>query len=230
MHDDLGEHVTRDTATDPAWLTNQIAHALRNQIFAALVHAEVLQQRVQQDPTLRRGVDALFTQVKRLETTIDEMLLFGRDVPVERSPVRVAGLLEEIAAEYRQGRRAEPADVRLAVDAELEASWDPRAVRVILERLLENAVQHSPAPHTVELAASADGTDIVLSVSDRGEGVAEDVRERAFEPFFPQHQGRIGLGLTVAQKFAHALGGRVSLEPRPGGGTVACCRLPLDDG
>lgn len=230
MCDDRCDDVPRDPAIDPAWLTNQIAHALHNQIFAAQIHAEVLQQRVKDDPILRQGVETLFAQVKRLESTIQEMLLYGREVPVERSSVRVRGLLEEIAAEYRQGRRVEAAEVTVEANDALTARWDPRGVRIILERLLDNAVQHSPVPHTIELTASRRSAEILLTVEDRGEGVAEGADERIFQPFYPQHQGRIGLGLAVARRFARALGGDLSLAPRSGGGTRACCHLPAGNG
>ena len=94
--------------------------------------------------------------------------------------------------------------------------------------MLDNAVQHTEAPHEIRISALADpdGT-VTITVSDQGAGIAPEILERALLPFFPQHSGRPGLGLAIAEKFARFLGGRIEIESVQGAGTVARCVLPL---
>jgi two-component system NtrC family sensor kinase len=73
-------------------------------------------------------------------------------------------------------------------------------------------------------------TALGLSVSDDGEGIREEDRDRVFEPFFttkPAGRGT-GLGLPVVRNIVLAHGGQVGFEPRPGGGTVFTVVLPLE--
>jgi len=221
-----------ENATDTEWLVNQVAHALRNPIFAALVQTEALSIRASQIPDVDRAIDSLYRQLKRLEAQVDDMLLYGRPARCTRARVAVEDIVQPIAESYGRGEREEPAEVTIdnQVGA-VEVEWDPNAVKIILERLLDNAVQHTPPPHQVrDQLAAADGDRLVLTVSDRGEGIPEDLMERVFLPFFPQHRGRQGLGLAIVRKLADALGGTVTISSKPEVGTEARCVLPRQAG
>lgn len=217
-----------DVTAHSEWLVNQIAHALRNPIFAALVQAESLSLKAASSPDLARSANLLHQQLGRLESTLEEMLLFGRLAPVRRQSVDLRRMLDEIAAARRDGERGEPAQVVVTGSAP-PANLDQNAVRTILDRLIDNAVQHSPEPHLVELAlGTTDGGWVRIEVRDSGDGIPAEIQEQMFEPFFPQHRGRPGLGLAVARKFARALGGDLTVESAPDRGTVATVELPPD--
>jgi signal transduction histidine kinase len=215
---------------DSEWLVNQIAHALRNPIFAALVQVDALSLRTGQQPEARRAIETLQRQLRRLEETINDMLLFGRRVQLKRTAVDVDELVTTVADVYRRGERQEPAAVTVRpAGSGLSASWDPAAVRSILERLLDNAVQHSKPPHRVELRVEPDAEGrVTLAVRDEGEGIPHELRDRVMLPFFPQHRGRPGLGLAIAMKLTEQLGGTLTLESQPGVGTEVRVCLPRE--
>jgi len=218
-----------DPTADREWLVNQIAHALRNPIFAATVQTEALHLRAGDPDAVIKTADALHGQLQRLSQNIDEMLLFGRPIRPAFERVSAAEIAATLVNRYRNGDREEPAEVTAeTVDPELAGFWDRNAVLVILERLLDNAVQHTEAPHRVRLAAAAtDDGMVVFRVSDDGAGIPPDILERALLPFFPQHSGRPGLGLAIADKFARFFGGSIEIDSAPGSGTVVRCILPL---
>jgi signal transduction histidine kinase len=220
---------TAELGTDSEWLVNQIAHALRNPIFAALVQAESISLKAADIEPVARSARILHEQLQRLETSIQEMLLYGRPAHIQRRPVVVRELLEKIASGYRSGSRGEVAQVIVSGDIDdLRATWDPEGVTIIMERVVDNAVQHSPEPHLVEIVASRAGDRVRIEVRDLGDGVQADVRDQAFLPFYPQHRGRPGLGLSIAAKFATALGGSAAFGPDPGTGTSVVVDLPLN--
>jgi signal transduction histidine kinase len=226
--------VTKPQPPDPIeadreWLVNQIAHALRNPIFAASVQAEALQLRRNDPQAMLETADNLRAQLQRLSANIDEMLLFGRPIELDPEELSVAELVETIAGRYRAGDRQDPAAVvTLAeVDPDLVAFWDRRAVTVILERLLDNAVQHTDEPHDIELGVGAGQDSIELTVRDRGEGIGPSILDSAKLPFFPQHSGRPGLGLAIADKFTRALGGTLTIDSSEGLGTTVRIVVPI---
>ncbi len=212
---------------DTEWLVNQVAHALRNPIFAAMVQADAIAMRAASDPTLTRPAATLAGQLERLERILEEMLLFGRPARLAPRRARAASLAEELAASYAEGVRGEAAEVTLRLaDPSLEVEWDPDAVRAVLERLLDNAVQHTEPPHRVELRLAHTDSTVVLEVHDEGHGMPPEILERATVPFFPQHRGRPGLGLAVARKLATAHGGRLEIASTPEVGTTVRITLP----
>ncbi len=218
-----------DANADREWLVNQIAHALRNPIFAATVQTEALQLRAHDPEGVAKTVESLHGQLQRLSTSIDEMLLFGRPIRGSLEPLSVTELLTSLVTRYRNGDRQQPAEVTVDdLEPDLTAHWDRNVVAIILERMLDNAVQHTDEPHEIRVSAvpGPDGT-VTIAIADRGAGVPPEILESALLPFFPQHCGRPGLGLAIADKFARFLGGRVELESDQGAGTIARCTLPL---
>ena len=104
----------------------------------------------------------------------------------------------------------------------------------ILVNLLENALRFTPAGGEVEVAARREGAQLVLSVADRGPGIAAPERERVFDAFYRPEgsladRGRAGLGLAIARTIAEAQGGSVVYDTRAGGGSVFEVRLPAAD-
>lgn len=212
---------------DAEWLVNQIAHTLRNPIFAAMVQAEAMTLRLGEGSNVANAAQLVHRQLKRLEADINEMLLYGRPPRLQPRQFDLARLVRRMAETYRRGEHGEVVEVQTVGDdhAVLLLS-DPDAVTVVLKRLLANAIQHSPSPHEIAIELKAWPSEIELAVRDHGSGIPEEIREKLFLPFYPQHSGRPGLGLAVAAKFAHALGGRLTIESMVGEGTVARFKLP----
>ncbi len=219
--------LTQEDKAGTEWLINQIAHALRNPIFAALVQSETISLRAAKHPGFAKTAGILYKQLRRVDVAINDMLLFGREARIDPRSTRVGPLVEAVAETYRQGLRGEGAEVEVEIsDPDLSATWDPNSVRIILERVLDNAVQHTVTPHCIKIQVKASDGKVTMRISDDGEGIPDDILDRVFLPFFPQHQGRTGLGLSIALKFASVLGGTITVAPRSGVGTEVCCVLP----
>jgi signal transduction histidine kinase len=77
------------------------------------------------------------------------------------------------------------------------------------------------------VAVSAADDQATLTVADEGCGMGEEVLARAFEPFYTTRPDRaLGLGLSTARAIVERHGGRITLESRPGEGTIATVVLP----
>ncbi len=98
--------------------------------------------------------------------------------------------------------------------------------------LLANAAQAIPegaeGEHRVRVELDVIDGEAWVAISDTGRGLAEEVRERAFDPFFTTRPGHgMGLGLSVSHGIVTALGGSLTLGGTPGRGATATVRLPL---
>jgi signal transduction histidine kinase len=106
----------------------------------------------------------------------------------------------------------------------------PAELNQAVLNILTNAIQASPEDGTVKLATCLVGDEVLISVSDDGPGVPEDIAARIFDPFFttrPVGDGT-GLGLSIAHTVVTAHGGRIALEPGATRGAVFTIHLPID--
>jgi signal transduction histidine kinase len=94
--------------------------------------------------------------------------------------------------------------------------------------LLVNGCEAQAAGGEVRVVCRREGRQAVVDFLDRGPGVAEADRERIFEPFFSTKDST-GLGLAICHTIVGQHGGELTVEPRPGGGSLFRMRLPASE-
>jgi two-component system sensor histidine kinase KdpD len=110
-------------------------------------------------------------------------------------------------------------------------SADAGLLERALANVIENAIAWSPSGVAVRVEAGVAGSGVAIRVIDQGPGIPPDQREEVFRPFQRLGDGAgnrptgVGLGLAVARGFVEAIGGELSLDDTPGGGTTAVFNL-----
>jgi signal transduction histidine kinase len=146
-------------------------------------------------------------------------------------PVNLQPLLTEIAGTVRSAVPAAPIHVSARAAT---AIADPEMMRAVLLNLVLNAAQASvpgdPAGagtiSDVDVRVETEGDRCTVQVLDRGPGLPADVRQRLFEPFVTTRAAGTGLGLAIAHRLTGLQGGTLTLDDRPGGGTIATVMFP----
>lgn len=219
QHDRLQEAVrARDVALATA------AHELRNPLTAVHGYAQLM----------GRHLGAVQAQVAQLERLIADLLRAGGS---EASGLELA--LEEV--DVRGEVEAAIARLRVSGQAEvsLEAAHDLPAVRAdhqrvaqVLDNVLQNAVKYSPADAPIVVRASAQTEEVVISVVDRGSGIAPQDLPFVFDRFYRGGNAGLspgrGLGLAIAKDLVLAQGGRIWAESDGAGrGATISVALPV---
>jgi C4-dicarboxylate-specific signal transduction histidine kinase len=173
---------------------------------AALVH----------DETLRLG-------------RITQSLLAGGDLVRSKieGDVPMAAVVERARALVFAGVRTGPRVVIGDGIDGLTVTADPDRLVQVLVNLLQNAhdAVRGQGKATVTIRAEVAGEHALVLIEDDGPGIADEVRQRLFEPFATSKPHGTGLGLYISFMLARAMGGDLWLDPRPVGGTVATLRL-----
>lgn len=162
-----------------------------------------------------------------MERTVTQVLGYARDAQPRLEPLDLRGLLD--AELGRRAADAEARQVRLVRDygdqaVELRADRDQLARAV--GNLVDNALAASPPAGRVVVGLRPERRQVELFVADEGPGVAEEDRERVFEPFFSKRAGGTGLGLALVRRIAEAHGGSAAVTNRGAGGAEFVLRLP----
>jgi two-component system sensor histidine kinase KdpD len=175
-------------------------------------------------------VEDVARETERLSRRIDNLLAMARldagtFVP-RPEPTPAADLFRATLDALPLALAGRAVDVSVAPETP-DLFVDPALAVEILANLLENASRAAPSGALALTAQASEGDagHVRLEVLDRGPGVPAEAK-RAAAGGAPGDAGRAGLGLTICQSLARAMGGDVTLLDRPGGGSIARADLP----
>jgi len=168
-----------------------------------------------------------------LDTILDYYAAENGEIQLNHSLINIGELVQRVAEVFRQIAAAHRIHLRVDCPMDLpDVACDLQRISQAFAHLLSNAIRFSGTQGSVEVSVGVQHGIVEIRVADRGDALSPEETQLAFLPFKrdvragarPQHG--IGLGLTVASRFAKLHGGQVRLEPRLGGGTNAYLTFP----
>nr|WP_276205798.1 HAMP domain-containing sensor histidine kinase [Streptomyces torulosus] len=206
-------------------------HELRNPLTTISGYAELA--RVGDpafEPMRQEALGRIATEVGRMSTLIDELVLLTRldlGQPLQLTCVDLAQLCRDAASAARDCHPDHPVRLLLA-PGDHTVTGDPLRLHQLVANLLNNARVHTPPGTTTTLGLGTEDGYRVIEVMDDGPGIPQELRARLFEPFVRGEATKApgsGLGLSIVTAIATAHGGTVLLEPS-GDGAWFRVRLP----
>jgi signal transduction histidine kinase len=178
--------------------------------------------------------EAIENQTARLSELLDELTqLRSLDAPGAShfDEVDLHALVQSLYKEF------EPAAIAAGVDLQCHSEHvdlvtDQKLVETVLRNFITNAFRYTPRGERIVIGCALVHRQVVLSVSDTGIGIAAEHQQRIFDRFFRTAEARdrisggTGLGLTIARRAAHSLGGHIELESELGHGSDFRLVLP----
>lgn len=191
-------------------LAADASHQLRTPLTALSMRLEEIVETADSEPQAVKDEAAIaLAQVERLTDVVERLLTNSRD---RRSDSAVTFDIDEVVLqqveEWRAAYRGAGRAIVHSGRPELKAVGTPGAVATVLATLVENALMHGDG--TVALRTRIAANQVVIEVSDEGEGVAADLGSRVFERTV-SGRNSTGIGLAVARDLAEADGGRLEL-------------------
>ncbi|MBX3648789.1 MAG: HAMP domain-containing protein [Rhodocyclaceae bacterium] len=221
----MGEQVEELLANRTTLLAG-ISHDLRTPLARIQLALGMLSEKPDRDL-----IDRVLRDVEGMNELIARCLEVSRDF-AEQASVRLnlCDLLAGVAAEFAHTG----VEIRGRKGPECNLSVRPLALRRILANLVDNAVRYGNG-QPIDIEYRVDDGRVEVCVLDRGPGIPASEREAVFRPFHrlePSRSSRTGgsgLGLAIVRQLAAANDWTVELAERPGGGTAACVRVPLEE-
>jgi signal transduction histidine kinase/HAMP domain-containing protein len=202
-----------------AWgeMARQVAHEIKNPLTPIQLTAEHLRALAERgDPSLpdvvRSAVDNILRQVVTLRETSKEFSDYASTRQVNRKPLDLKKLLDDLASGYSESReRGIDFEATIAPTTPSAFSGDERLLRGAVANLIENALQAAPGGR-VRLGSMGVDSKVVIEVEDTGPGVAPELLPKIFDPYFSTKSTGTGLGLAIARKAIEEHGGRIHAE------------------
>lgn len=205
----------------------------RVQILAAISHdlqTPITRMRLRVDLMEPSETQAkLYNELRGMEQLVREGVAYARTlhgVTEAQARVDADALIDSVAGDYHDAGHA----VTIEGRAGAPILTRPEALRRILTNVIDNAVKFGS--EVTVAVTQRPGEGLVIAVRDRGPGIPEDELARVMEPFYRVENSRnrgtggTGLGLAIVQQLTQALGGKVWLANREGGGLEVRLVLP----
>jgi signal transduction histidine kinase len=218
-------------------LVSGVAHEIRTPLTYVTNNLFLIRQRLEHAarnrPELAGLVDeverygkAALDGVARIDRLVDDLRRFAkRDEggPVEADLRDVVGVAVDLFRATRRGRIEVRAELRSVPSLRLETGQ----VQQVVLNLLTNAAESMPSGGPVRIATRAVPGGGEIEIEDHGDGIAPDVQDRLFHPFFTTKAEGTGLGLSISQRIIESHGGHIRFESHVGRGTTFFVFLPI---
>ena len=197
----------------------RIAHNVKNPLSSMKTLVQLLEEDSTLPERVRRDCQLVLSEVDRLNANISQVLRYAKPARETSRPVD----LEVVAGRALALTRAEAE--RRQVRLEFESTHAPcpveggeEAASDIISNLVVNALEVSPPGGTIRVRLAREGDAsgrVELRVEDQGPGIAPELREKIFLPFFTTRSGGTGLGLAIVARRAEEIGGSVECLSPP---------------
>ena len=215
-------------------ITSGVAHDLNNLLSVVIGRTQLLSGRMK-DAGLLRHVEAIEKGATNASEIIHRLQQFGRPSSDESFVnVEVVQLIDEVVemTKPRWNEWAKLRGINVKVTKLLSdvppVYGSPSELRQVLVNLILNSIDALPAGGQIGLETRREGEFVLISVTDNGAGITEEVKTKVFEPFFTTKPDRgTGLGLSVARRIVLNHDGEIRVQSRAGEGTTFTIKLPL---
>ena len=235
---EAGADKERELTQSRRELVSAVSHDLRTPLASIRVMVESLVDGVVDDQeTADRYLRNTLSEVEYLGQLVDDLFEIAQldagmlQLHIEDASVHdlISDTLESMSAQAAAEDVSLQGDVRGEIPPVI---MDIRRVQRVLYNLVQNSIRHTPPDGTIFISATDTGDEVTLEVSDTGEGVPAQDRDRLFDrtyrvdPSRSRSSGGAGLGLSIAKGIVEAHGGRIWVESVLGEGSKFSFTIP----
>jgi PAS domain S-box-containing protein len=227
-------HVTRVTMLGE--MTASIAHEINQPLAAVVANAEAclrwLDRGTPDLDAARSSVAWIVEDGNRASEVIRHIRALANKADVEKVPLDVNNIIREVIALVQRELVSHQVSLRVELAQALPMVLGDRVqLQQVIINLMMNGIEAmqpvANRPRELVIRSGQDGTQVWVSVTDRGVGVSAENADRLFNAFFTTKSGGMGMGLSICRSIVEAHGGRLSVCGNEGPGATFQFVLPL---
>ena len=222
-----------------------IAHEIKNPLTGISCAVQVFQSEMSKDDDRRAITTEILNHVKRLDTTVKDLLNYAKPKPPSFMPLKVNELLEKAVFFVYPEAKKKNVIINTDTDEKIpDAMIDPDQMQQVFLNLIINAVQAMPDGGRLKITISEavlknealDGrlkellpgeTAVSINFEDTGKGIEQKYMDSIFDPFFTKKSKGTGLGLAISQRIVQEHGGEITVKSEINKGSIFTIYLPV---
>ena len=217
----------------PAALATGLAHEVRNPLNAIGLQMTLLERKLRQadvdSDVFQPVLEAVQTELQRIQGLNSEILDFAKPVEVERQPMDVEALIRELHRSHQLTMEAGDIEMRIDAAGDTTVNADRTRLSQVFVNLLTNAVEAMDEGGQIEVVIEGEREEgLVVEFRDEGQGMVPAQKYQIFDLFHTTKAGGTGIGLPIARKIVEAHEGSIDVMSQPGKGTTFTVYLPRD--
>ncbi|MGB8991887.1 MAG: ATP-binding protein [Desulfobaccales bacterium] len=208
-----------------------ISHEIKNPLMLIGGFARQVLKDLSRDPEKNREkLQIMVDEVERLEGFLAEVGSYAKISEPQRRLGDLNALIQETCRRLEPTIQEKDIILNLELDHDLPpVRFDPVHLRQVILNIAKNGIEAMPQGGTLTVVSGREADRVFVQISDTGEGIPSEVREKIFQPFFSTKSKGSGLGLPISQKIMEAHQGSITLESEPQHGTRVTCYLKPGD-
>jgi two-component system sensor histidine kinase HydH len=204
-----------------------VSHEIKNPLMVIGGLASQVERRLPDDPAAQEKLRIIQNEVKRLESFLGELRDFLRPVLPSKQETDLNRVIRDVKALMGDAIKERGIRLETRLDPNLPPiEADSNQLEQVLLNLVKNALEATEEKGTIRVSSGAKDAQVWFSVQDTGRGMAEDVQEKIFHPFYTTKDKGTGLGLAVINKIVTDHHGTITVDSVAGSGSTFTVRLP----
>jgi signal transduction histidine kinase len=233
----IREVIRSEQLASVGFLAAGVAHEINNPLASIAMCAESLESRLEglspdnaDAQIVKRYLELIQNEAFRCKGITEKLLDFSRLGEVRRQATALVALVADVADMLRHVGRFAGRSIEIDEGPDLLVMVNPQEIKQVVLNLLVNALDSIDAAGHVRVGVRRSGYEVVLTVTDDGCGMTDEVLEHLFEPFFTRRRSGqgTGLGLSIVHRIVADHGGRIeATSTGAGNGSTFRVTLPL---
>jgi signal transduction histidine kinase len=214
-------------------LTGGLAHEIKNPLSTIQLNLQLLQEDLSPDDPahtrLTSRIGTVHRETSRLKDILDDFLRYAGRIELNRKPVELNGLLEDLVDFFLPQAQLQRVQLRLKKHSTpVMTEIDARLVKQAVLNLLINGLQAiGDGGGELILSLTVQGRSAVIDVIDTGPGIPPEQVKSIFQAYYTTKKGGTGIGLAMAKRIAEEHGGEIGVRSEVGKGSDFYISLPL---
>ena len=211
-----------------------VTHEIKNPLNSLSINAQVLMKELADkfgmESNSYESASLIKYEINRINNILEEFIKFAKFPKPQFFVNNINQVIQEVCDLISSGARELGVNIHLILQDNInEFKFDARQLKEVLINLLQNAIKAMPEGGELKINSRMMEENIILQITDTGEGISEKNIEKVFNPFFSTRAGGMGLGLPIVQKIIESHNGKISCSSTVGTGTTFEILLPVTE-
>ncbi|MEX0905034.1 MAG: HAMP domain-containing sensor histidine kinase [Balneolaceae bacterium] len=223
---------------EAAWkeMAQQVAHEIKNPLTPMKLNLQHLQRQLENNPEnvmelkpfIEKTAANVINQIESLNKIASDFSKFSKPVDEPLEPIDLKKMLTSVAELYDHDQSVH---ISLSLPPqELIVQGVEEELRRAFINLVKNGTEASTTGKAiVKVTSKKEKNHVMVQISDKGSGIAEEDRDKIFVPNFSTKSSGTGLGLAITKKIIEAHHGNIRFETEPDQGTTFFVRIPVKE-
>lgn len=205
----------------------RIAHEIKNPLGSMELFLTMLSEGRTKTKE-KKYVEFIRYGIQTIDRIINNILSYTRPKTLALREEKIGKVVEEILDFMKPSIESRNISVVCNVEYEGTLFFDPDMVKLVIMNFISNAIDAIKGKGIIKIDIKEEQKNVILSITDNGSGMTEEVRKNIFNPFFTTKDKGVGLGLFIVHNIVQAHNGYIEVDSTEGAGTTFSVYLPKE--